>query len=218
MTKRLISTAIIALMMTGCATTDPYTGEQKTSNATSGALIGAVSGALIGVASSSKSDRGKGALIGAASGAAVGGGIGYYMDQQEAKLRAQLAGTGVSVVRDGDNIQLIMPNSLTFDVGSSKLKLPAINTLQGVAMVVQEFDQTQLNITGHTDSTGSRDLNMRLSQQRADSVAAELLRRQVSSTRLATRGMGPDYPIASNQNTAGQAQNRRVEIVLTPIR
>ncbi|GAA4887543.1 OmpA family protein [Ferrimonas pelagia] len=213
---RLVPLALAALLATGCASTDAYTGEQKTSNATSGALIGAVGGALIGAASSSKSDRKKGLLIGAASGAAVGGGIGHYMDQQEAKLRQQLAGTGVSVVRQGDNIQLVMPNSLTFDVGSARLKMPAINTLSGVALVVQEFDQTDLRITGHTDSTGSRDLNMRLSQERAEAVASELLRHQVAVGRMNTTGAGPDQPIASNQTSDGQAQNRRVEIVLTP--
>ncbi|MBY6187720.1 OmpA family protein [Marinobacter hydrocarbonoclasticus] len=212
----MISAVVAALMLSGCATTDPYTGEQKTSNATSGAVIGAVSGALIGAASSSKSDRSKGILIGAASGAALGGGIGHYMDRQEAALREKLAGTGVSVKRDGDHIQLVMPNSLTFDVGSNKLKLPAINALSGVAMVVSEFDQTNLVITGHTDSTGGRDLNMRLSRERADSVASELVRQQVSVTRMSTYGAGPDQPIASNQTDAGRAENRRVEIVLTP--
>ncbi|MBY5992208.1 OmpA family protein [Ferrimonas balearica] len=216
MQTRLIPALLAALLASGCASTDPYTGEQKTSNATSGAIIGAVGGALIGAASSSKSDRGKGILIGAASGAAVGGGIGHYMDRQEAALREKLAGTGVSVKRDGDNIQLVMPNSLTFDVNSTQLKLPAINALSGVAMVVTEFDQTNLMITGHTDSTGGRDLNMRLSRERAESVASELVRHQVSVGRMSTHGYGPDRPIATNQTDAGRAENRRVEIFLTP--
>ncbi|SHH97444.1 OmpA family protein [Ferrimonas marina] len=216
MRRSALPLLMAALLASGCATTDPYTGEQKTSNAAGGAAIGAIGGALIGAASSSRGDRGKGILIGAASGAALGGGIGHYMDRQEAELREKLAGTGVSVARQGDNIQLVMPNSLTFDVGSASLKLPAINALSGVAMVVAEFDQTDLRIVGHTDSSGSRDLNMRLSQDRAQAVASELVRQEVSINRMVTHGAGPDQPIASNQTTEGKAQNRRVEIMLTP--
>lgn len=216
MHKPLIAALLTAAMVSGCATTDPYTGEEKTSNTAKGSLIGALSGAVVGAATSSKGDRGKGILIGATAGAALGGGVGYYMDQQEAALRDKLAGTGVSVKRDGDNIQLVMPNSLTFDSGSTHLKTPAINALTGVAMVVSEFDQTNLVIAGHTDSTGGRDLNMRLSVQRAEAVASELVRQQVAMGRMNTFGYGPDRPIANNNNSDGRAQNRRVEILLMP--
>jgi flagellar motor protein MotB len=96
------------------------------------------------------------------------------MDVQEAKLREKMQGTGVSVTRNGDNIVLNMPNNVTFDSSSANLKPAGANTLTGVAMVLKEYEKTAVNVVGYTDSTGSQDLNMRLSQQRADSVASAL--------------------------------------------
>lgn len=162
-------------------------------------------------------DRGKGALIGAAAGAALGGGVGYYMDVQEAKLRDKMKGTGVSVTRSGDNIILNMPNNVTFDSSSATLKPAGANTLTGVAAVLKEYNKTAVNVIGYTDSTGSQDLNMRLSQQRADSVASSLIAQGVEANRIRTSGMGPANPIASNSTAEGKAQNRRVEITLSPV-
>ena len=167
--------------------------------------------------SSSKKDRGKGALIGAAGGAALGGGVGYYMDVQEAKLRDKMRGTGVSVTRQGDNIVLNMPNNVTFDSNSSSLKPAGANTLTGVARVLKEYPKTAVNVVGYTDSTGTRALNMRLSQQRAESVASALIVQGVANERLRIQGAGPDNPVASNNTEAGKAQNRRVETTLSPL-
>ena len=205
-----------ALLLSGC-TTNPYTGESEAGKSGVGAGLGALVGAGVGVLSSSKHDRGKGALIGAAAGAALGGGAGYYMDVQESKLRDKLRGTGVSVTRQGDNIVLNMPNNVTFDSSSSTLKPAGANTLTGVAMVLKEYPKTAVNVVGYTDSTGSQDLNMRLSQQRADSVASSLIVQGVEASRVRTQGMGPANPIASNSTTEGKAQNRRVEITLSPM-
>lgn len=213
--KILVPVLALTIGISGC-TTNPYTGEQQTSKAAWGSLAGAAAGAAVGVLSSSKHDRGKGALIGVAAGAALGGGIGYYMDVQEAKLRDKLKGTGVSVTRNGNELILNMPNNVTFDSNSAQLKVAGARTLSGVAMVVAEFDKTRLDVVGHTDSTGSRDLNMRLSQQRADSVANQLIASGVDGSRIDTRGVGPDQPVASNSSEAGKAQNRRVTITLTP--
>ncbi|MCL1038572.1 OmpA family protein [Shewanella corallii] len=204
-------------LVTGCQTTNPYTNEQQTAKSTNGALIGAIAGAAIGVASSSKSDRGKGALIGAASGAALGGGIGYYMDVQEAKLREQLQATGVSVTRDGNNIILNMPNEVTFGVDQSHLSTPAKQVLNSVGLVAKEYPKTRLNILGYTDSTGSESYNLRLSQVRAAEVSNYLAQNGVQVNRLSASGMGEANPIASNGTKEGRAQNRRVEIILTPI-
>lgn len=99
------------------------------------------------------------------------------MDVQEAKLRDKMRGTGVSVTRSGDNIILNMPNNVTFDSSSATLKPAGANTLTGVAMVLKEYPKTAVNVIGYTDSTGGHDLNMRLSQQRADSVASALITR-----------------------------------------
>ena len=206
------------LMVSGCQLPNPYTGEAENTKATNGAMIGAVSGAVIGVASSSKKDRGKGALIGAASGAAVGGGIGYYMDVQESKLRAQLKSTGVSVTRQGDNIVLNMPNDVTFAVDQTVLSERAKSVLNSVVLVAKEYDDTRLNIIGYTDSSGSDSYNLRLSQVRAGEVAQYLTSQKISGSRVSSTGMGESSPIASNATEQGRAQNRRVEIVLSPMK
>lgn len=219
MKKRVMVLAAVisgALAVSGC-TTNPYTGEREAGSSGIGAGIGSLVGAGVGALSSSKKDRGKGALIGAAAGAALGGGVGYYMDVQEAKLRDKMQGTGVSVTRNGDNIVLNMPNNVTFDSNQANLKPAGANTLTGVAMVLKEYPKTAVNVLGYTDSTGSNDLNMRLSQQRADSVASALITQGVAANRIQTRGMGPANPIASNSTAEGKAQNRRVEITLSPI-
>lgn len=218
MKKTILAVSMAATMgLGGCMTYDPYTGEEKTSSATKGSIIGAIGGAAVGAATSSKSDRGKGALIGAASGAAVGGGIGYYMDRQEAQLRQKLEGSGVRVVRNGDQIDLVMPGNITFDVNQSTIKPSFSNTLESVALVLQEFDKTNIRIEGHTDSTGSRDYNQLLSERRAGSVRDFLLDQGVDSGRTRAVGYGPRQPIASNDTASGREQNRRVELKLVPM-
>ncbi|PQY69186.1 OmpA family lipoprotein [Cronobacter sakazakii] len=219
MKKRIIFVAAMisgALALSGC-TTNPYTGEREAGKSGIGAGIGSLVGAGVGVLSSSKKDRGKGALIGAAAGAALGGGVGYYMDVQEAKLRQKMQGTGVSVTRSGDNIILNMPNNVTFDSSQANLKPAGANTLTGVAMVLKEYPKTAVNVVGYTDSTGGQALNMKLSQQRAESVASALITQGVAANRIRTSGMGPANPVASNSTEEGKAQNRRVEITLSPL-
>jgi outer membrane protein OmpA-like peptidoglycan-associated protein len=216
--KTILAVTLASLTLGGCMTYDPYTGEQKTSNATKGSVIGALGGAAIGVATSSKSDRGKGALIGAAAGGVLGGGVGVYMDRQEVQLRQQLEGTGVRVVRNGDQISLVMPGNITFDLNQTSIRSQFAGTLDSVALVLKEFDQTIIQIEGHTDSQGADSYNQLLSERRASSVRDFLLNQGIESKRTRAVGYGERSPVASNDTESGREQNRRVELTLVPMR
>jgi outer membrane protein OmpA-like peptidoglycan-associated protein len=208
----------LALVVAGCQTTNPYTGEQQTSKATTGALIGAAAGAAVGAISGDDNrERRKRAAIGAGIGALAGGAVGYYMDQQEARLREKLAGTGVSVTRNGDQVILNMPGNVTFATNQADINAGFYPVLDSVAEVLYEYDKTLVEIVGHTDSTGTDAINKPLSQRRADSVSAYLKSRNISDVRLSTYGVGSDYPVASNATPEGRSLNRRVEIALLPL-
>jgi outer membrane protein OmpA-like peptidoglycan-associated protein len=218
--SKFMPAASIALLVfiTACTTLDPYTREEKTSNATKGAAIGAATGVAIGLISgSNSSERKKRALILGGAGALTGGGVGYYMDQQEMKLRQQLEGTGVSVTRIGDNITLNMPGNITFAVDSSDISSGFYAVLDSVALVLKEYDKTLVEVAGHTDSTGTEQHNQQLSERRANSVAAYLVSRKVTGERLMVLGAGEAYPISSNETAAGRQLNRRVEITIVPL-
>ena len=206
--------AAITLALAGCQTTDPYTGEQKTSNTAKGAGIGAVGGAIAGAIISGKR---KNVLLAAGLGALAGGAVGNYMDREEAKLRAQLQGTGVSVTRVGDTVILNMPGNVTFATDSSDISADFYSVLDSVALVIVEFEKTYVDVIGHTDSTGSEEYNQQLSVARASSVARYLESQKVLAERILTTGMGQNSPIADNDTVEGRALNRRVEIKLTPL-
>lgn len=217
MKKSLLVIALAGVVgLTGCTTLDPYTGEQRTSRATQGALIGAAAGAVIGNVTGSR-DRTKRAMIGAGIGALAGAAVGNYMDQQEAELRRELQGTGVSVTRDGDNLILNMPGNITFDVNRDEVKSEFYPVLNSVAKVLKKYDKTAIEVAGHTDSTGTVEHNMALSLRRADSVAGYLLGQGIQSVRIATIGFGPHRPIADNSTAQGRSLNRRVELTLIPL-
>jgi outer membrane protein OmpA-like peptidoglycan-associated protein len=209
---------VSSLLLAACQTTDPYTGEQRTSRTAQGAGLGALAGAAIGIISGSDADeRRKRALIGAGVGALAGGAVGQYMDRQEAALRDELRGSGVSVTRVGDDLVLNMPGNITFPVNGYSVRSDFYPVLNSVARVLQQYDRTYIDVIGHTDITGPSELNMRLSNQRAESVGAYLQGQGVNGTRVLTHGVGPDYPTASNDTPDGRQQNRRVELVLRPI-
>ncbi|ARD11150.1 MULTISPECIES: OmpA family protein [Pseudomonas] len=220
--RRLIIVATAVAMLSGCATSNPYDnqGQAQSSGGMSktakygglGALAGAVAGAAI-----DHNHRGKGALIGAAVAGAASAGYGYYADKQEAALRASMANTGVEVQRQGDQIKLIMPGNITFATDSSAIASSFYSPLNNLANSLKQFNQNNIEIVGYTDSTGSRQHNMDLSQQRAQSVATYLTSQVVDQSHLSVRGAGPDQPIASNADVNGRAQNRRVEVNLKPI-
>ena len=205
---------LVSLLLGACQTTNPYTGQQQTSNTAKGAGIGAAAGAVIGALAGGSR---KSALIGAGVGVLAGGAVGNYMDKQEAQLRQQLQGTGVSVTRNGDNLILNMPGNVTFATNQSDVNANFYPVLNSVALVLKQYEKTMIDVVGHTDSTGSMQLNMQLSQARAASVGAYLQSQGILAARIATQGVGPQYPIASNDTPEGRSQNRRVELILRPL-
>ncbi len=215
MNKTMIAAVGVASLALAACTTDPYTGQQKISNTAGGAALGALAGAGLGTLAGGNDRRN--ALLGAGIGALAGGAIGGYMDQQEAQLRQQLQGTGVSVTRQGDYIILNMPSNITFDTDQDAIKAGFYGTLNSVALVLTKFNRTIVDVYGHTDSTGSADYNLGLSQRRAMSVANYLGAQGVDQRRFSILGLGDTQPIASNATPDGRAANRRVEIRLAPI-
>jgi len=218
MTRAILALSAAALLLAACST-DPYTGEQKVSNtgigAGTGALLGTAAGAIVG--STTKAKTGTSMLVGAGLGAIAGGGVGFYMDKQEAKLRERLRGSGISVTRVGDNIVLNMPSNITFGTDEDTIRPDFYETLNSVALVLREFDKTQIEVVGHTDSTGSEAHNQDLSQRRASSVTEYLTAQQLNPRRFSVDGMGESQPIASNETESGKALNRRVEIQIVPV-
>jgi len=207
--KKTILSLIAVSFLAACAT-DPYTGESKVSKTAWGTGIGTAVGAGVGALIGGE----KGALIGAGVGAGVGAASGGYMDIQARKLRESLQGTGVQVARDGQNIRLIMPNAITFNTNEDVMKTSANKVLDSVAVVAKEYDKTNLQVIGYTDSTGNDKINIPLSERRAASVANYLKLRGINPARISAAGMGASNPIASNDTPQGREQNRRVEIYL----
>ena len=209
--KKLFALLMAVVLVAGCTTVNPYTGQTQTAKSTWGTAIGATTGALIGSRNSSE-----GALVGALAGAAVGGGVGYYLDVQAAELRQELASTGVQVIESDDNIRLIMPGNITFRTDSADINSSFYPVLNSVAKVLKKYSNSTVMVSGHTDSTGSADYNLALSKSRSQSVAAYLQGQGVKASRFEVLGMGSSNPIASNSDAAGRAQNRRVEIKIIP--
>ncbi|MFK7898168.1 MAG: OmpA family protein [Myxococcota bacterium] len=202
----------------GCVT-DPYTGERRISKTVIGGVIGAGAGAGLGaaVAALAGKDAAKAALIGGGTGLLTGAAVGGYMDYQDAKLREFLAGTGVQVIREGDEITLSMPSNITFATDSDQLSDSFLEIMHSVTLVLNEYDKTIIEVMGHTDSTGADAYNLELSQRRARSVGNHLASKGVNSMRILTEGFGEAYPVADNATEVGRGQNRRVELRLSPL-
>ncbi len=217
----LAACLLAATALGACTTIDPNTGETVRNNAGPGAIAGAVGGALLGyLTNTSDGEQGrKNALLGAGIGALGGAAVGSYMDRQQAELRQELQGTGVSVTRDGDNLVLNMPSDVTFGVDRADIQPQFMRVLDGVATILNRYPQTLVDVIGHADSTGDDNYNQVLSERRASSVAMFLTdRSRVLPGRLFVQGRGESQPTASNETAEGRAANRRVEIVLRPFR
>lgn len=209
-----------AMLLSSCATYTGQTADPNDPNRTrNNALIGAGIGAVVGLLSGSDAtERRQRALVGAGVGGLAGGAVGVYQDRQEAALRQRMAGTGVDVVRQGDNITLNMPSNITFAFDSSNLDPKFYPVLDGVAATLQEYNQTIVEVAGHTDSVGAEGYNQQLSVQRANAVGNYLMGKGLVRDRFIVTGAGETRPVASNETDAGRAQNRRVEVTLVPVR
>jgi len=211
----IIAAMASTLALAGCVT-DPETGQQRISRAGGGAAAGAGAGALLGALLGGRNNRAE-VLIGTGIGAIAGGAIGGYMDKQERELRARTAGTGIDVERQGDEINLKLPSGISFDFNSAVVKPEFRPALDQVAQTLASYQSTFIDVSGHTDAVGTVAVNQRLSEQRSQAVADYLSYQGVNRARVATRGFGKQFPIASNDIEAGRAQNRRVEIKLSPV-
>ncbi len=215
------ATALIAtVMLGGCATytgqtSDPNDPNRTRNNALIGAGIGAVAGLLSGGDATERRQR---ALVGVGVGGLAGGAIGAYQDRQEAELRRQTANTGIDVTREGDVIKLNLPDGVTFDFGKANLKSQFYPALDNVASTLAQFNQTIVEVSGHTDSVGSDAANQTLSVQRANAVGNYLMGKGLVRERFEIIGMGEGSPVASNDSDSGRSLNRRVEIRVLPLR
>lgn len=219
-TAQTLAVIVFALAMslqTGCQTTNPNTGERQTSKAGQGAVIGTLAGAVLGAITSSSKNRQRNMVIGAGLGAITGAVAGSYMDEQETKLREEVADAGVDVQRQGDAIKLNMPDAITFDFGSARLSPEFYPVLNDISQVMVNYPSTLIIVEGHTDSVGSDSFNQDLSVRRAQAVANGLISRGVAAQRIMVWGYGKTRPIASNDTDLGRARNRRVEITIEPV-
>ncbi|MBN9142725.1 MULTISPECIES: OmpA family protein [unclassified Novosphingobium] len=218
MTKARLATAgiaVAALLATSGCVTDPNTGQQKVSRTAIGAGAGALGGMLLG----GLIGGGTGRIIGAGIGGVAGGAIGYERDKQIKQLREQTAGTGVDIrpSDDGRSIMLSLPDGVTFDTGSYMLQPHFRPTLDKIAQSLKDYPNSLIDVYGHTDSTGSAQLNQTLSENRARTVGDYLGTQGVSQARIRTQGYGATMPVADNATPEGRAKNRRVEIKIVPI-
>ncbi len=214
--KIAAAAASLSLLSVSACTTDPETGQRTISKTAIGGIGGALGGYLLGDLVGGRRDRTE-KIVGAGIGGIAGAAIGAYMDKQEREMRARTAGTDVQVVRQGDDLLLNIPSGINFAYNSANVEPQFRATLDRVASVLADYDQTYIDVYGHTDSTGSDSYNQGLSERRAVSVADYLSGHGVQSARIATRGFGETQPIASNETEEGRAANRRVEIKIVPV-
>jgi outer membrane protein OmpA-like peptidoglycan-associated protein len=204
MGQRLTTNTMLLLLLAGggCAT-----------NTGKGAAIGAGGGALVGAGIGALAGGGKGALvggaIGAGAGAATGAVIGHYMDKQQKALNDV---KGAKVERQGDKLMVQFNSAILFDTGKSALKDQSKHDLGEFAKVLVQYKDTDLVIEGHTDNTGKKEHNLKLSAARADAVIARLVSDGVTRARMTGHGLGDTVPVGDNTTDAGRQQNRRVQV------
>jgi outer membrane protein OmpA-like peptidoglycan-associated protein len=156
-------------------------------------------------------------LVAAGTAPLTGAAIGSYMDEEEAALRATVGVSGATVTRAGQQLVVDLPAANAFDSGKATIRTPFSPTLKAIGQVLKKYDKTVVDVYGYTDAQGSDAANKDISQRRAVSVAAGLAAAGVDQRRFFILGKGEADPIASNDTEVGRAQNRRVEIRISPI-
>lgn len=185
----------------------------QASNTTKGGAIGAgVGGAIGGVIGHQSNNTVVGAIIGAAVGGTAGALIGRHMDKQAEELRNDLKGAHVE--RVGEGILITFDSGLLFELNSFGLQPATKTNLENLAKTLNKYDDTDILIEGHTDSTGDDAYNQTLSERRANSVEGYLTQQGVKASRITTKGYGEKQPLASNDTEAGRQSNRRVEVAI----
>lgn len=221
MIKKISVLLIAGILVTGCANnmeqgmtgTRSNKGTGTATGAAGGAALGALAGQMLGKDS-------KSTLIGAGIGALVGGGAGYAWgasrDKQEQELRSRLGNSGISIMRQGEFLKMILPGSASFDSGSSNILPSFYAPLNTIADVLRKYPDSKITVNGYTDATGNYNSNMMLSQSRATNVAMYIASQGVNGGRISYNGYGPSNFIADNSTPQGKALNRRVEIFIMP--
>lgn len=206
LSSTVLRTAVAAVVFAGAAGCASMSKEQK------GAVIGAAAGGAIGgVIGNQTGSTARGAIIGAVVGGVAGAIIGNQMDKQAQELKQNIPGAVVE--RVGEGIQVTFASGLMFEFDSDVIRGDARTNLNALARSLDKYDKSDLMIVGHTDGVGTRAYNQDLSERRSNS-AARYLESQGVTRRIATRGLGEDEPIASNETDAGRRQNRRVEVAI----
>jgi len=213
----LSGTAALALMGTSACVTDPNTGEQKVSRTAVGAGLGGALGYLLGGAIGGTTAR----IVGAGIGGSAGAVIGKQFDDQIKELDEVTQGTGVDIEEVGDQEAILvrLPDGVTFASGSAEISPGFRQTLDGVADTMIRYPNSLIDVYGFTDTTGSDQLNQRLSERRAQAVADVLAANGVARSRIETRGYGESYDYLRVKTADGVAEplNRRVEIKIIPV-
>lgn len=204
---RLVIFTLMTALTAGCANLD-----ERQNTTLKGAAIGAASGAVISSVTGGRA--GTGALVGTVVGAIAGNLWSRRMEEKQAALQAQTAGSGVSVMRTADNqLQVNVPSDVSFSINSAEL-MPSFRPL--LDQFASGLDgRALIRVVGHTDNTGTDSINLPLSVQRAQSVREYLVTRGVPAERILIDGLGSFRPVADNSTEEGRMRNRRVEIFLS---
>lgn len=209
-TKTVTALGASALFLAACAGPDGQVRQESVNGGFLGGIVGAGLGAIF------SKDKSKGAKVGAVVGAAAGVAIGNELAKQEEALQASIGNSGVRIVNTGSELVLTLPEAITFDVDSALVQASTREIIFDVARNLQEYPNSTVNVTGHTDNTGTVNYNKDLSARRAQAVSNLLINAGVSASRINAFGAGEASPVASNETLTGRQANRRVEITITP--